>query len=100
PAGDRLPDVRRACRHHARRRAGPVGAHRHARPNFGLMPMLTVQPCTMIGAYGLEPDRVPRDEFQIRLRTLYGIMDAKGAKAMLVYGDAREHSDLAYFTNF
>jgi Xaa-Pro aminopeptidase len=62
--------------------------------------MRTVHPCTMIGAYGFEQDRVPRDEFQIRMRALHAIMDAKGAKAMLVYGDAREHSDLAYFTNF
>jgi Xaa-Pro aminopeptidase len=64
------------------------------------MPMRTVHPCTMIGSYGFEQDRVPRDEFQIRLRTLHGVTDAKGCKAMLVYGDAREHSELAYFTNF
>ncbi len=62
--------------------------------------MRTVHPSTMIGAYGFEQDRVPRDEFQIRLRALHGIMDAEGCSAMLVYGDAREHSDLAYFTNF
>jgi Xaa-Pro aminopeptidase len=62
--------------------------------------MRTVHPCTMIGAYGFEQDRVPRDEFQLRMRALHDIMGHKGAKAMLVYGDAREHSDLAYFTNF
>jgi Xaa-Pro aminopeptidase len=62
--------------------------------------MRTVHPCTMIGAYGFEQDRVPRDEFQIRLRALHGVMDAKGCRAMLVYGDAQEHSQLAYFTNF
>jgi Xaa-Pro aminopeptidase len=62
--------------------------------------MRTVHPSTMIGAYGFEPDRVPRDEFQIRMRALHDIMDATGRKAMLVYGDAREHSELAYFTNF
>jgi Xaa-Pro aminopeptidase len=62
--------------------------------------MRTVHPCTMIGAYGFEQDRIPRDEFQIRLRALHGIMDAKRCSAMLVYGDAREHSQLAWFTNF
>jgi Xaa-Pro aminopeptidase len=62
--------------------------------------MRTVQPSTMIGGYGFEQDRIPRDEFQIRLRTLHGLMDAKGCGAMLIYGDAGEHSDLAYFTNF
>jgi Xaa-Pro aminopeptidase len=62
--------------------------------------MRTVQPCTMIGAYAFEADRVPRDEFQIRMAALNGVMDAKGCKAMLIYGDAREHAELAYFTNF
>ena len=60
----------------------------------------TVHPSTMIGAYSFEQDRVPRDEFQIRLRALNDMMDRKGLAAMLVYGDAREHSDLAYLTNF
>jgi len=64
------------------------------------MPMRTVHPSTMIGAYGFEQDRVPRDEFQIRMGALNAIMDHNGCSAMLVYGDAREHSDLAYFTNF
>ncbi len=64
------------------------------------MRMRTVHPSTMIGAYGFEPDRIPRDEFQIRMSALNGIMDAKGCSAVLVYGDAREHSDLANFTNF
>ena len=40
--------------------------------------MRAVQPSTMIGAYGFEQDRVPRDKFQIRLRALHGIMDAQG----------------------
>src|SRR5258707_6564969 len=62
--------------------------------------MRTVQPCTMIGAYGFEQDRVPGDEFQIRMNALREAMDRKGCKAMLVYGDTREHSALAYFTNF
>jgi Xaa-Pro aminopeptidase len=62
--------------------------------------MRTVHPSTMIGAYGFEQDRVPRDEFQIRLRALHGVMDARGCSAMLIYGDAREHSQLAWFTNF
>lgn len=54
----------------------------------------------MIGAYGFDPDRVPRDEFQIRMAALNGVMDRKGLKAMLIYGDACEHSALAYFTSF
>jgi Xaa-Pro aminopeptidase len=62
--------------------------------------MRTVQPSIMIGSYVWDQDRVPRDEFQLRLDELNRIMDAKGFKAMLVYGDAAEHSALAYFSNF
>ena len=62
--------------------------------------MRTVQPCTMIGAYAFDQDRVPRDEFQIRIAALNGVMDRMACKAVLIYGDAREHSELAYFTNF
>ena len=54
----------------------------------------------MIGSYGWEQDRLPRDEFQIRIDALNSVMDAKGLAAMLIYGDAREHSTLAWFGNF
>jgi Xaa-Pro aminopeptidase len=54
----------------------------------------------MIGAYAFEQDRVPRDEFQIRMAALNDVMDHNGYKAMLIYGDAREHAQLAFFTNF
>jgi Xaa-Pro aminopeptidase len=62
--------------------------------------MQTVHPSIMIGSYGWEQDRVPRDEFQIRLAELNRIMDSRNWKAMFLFGDAREHSALAYFTNF
>ena len=62
--------------------------------------MRTVQPSIMIGSYAWDQDRVPRDEFQSRLRELNRVMDAKGLKAMLVYGEAAEHSVLAWFSNF
>jgi Xaa-Pro aminopeptidase len=62
--------------------------------------MRTMHPSIMIGSYGWEQDRVPRDEFQIRLDALHGVMDEKGLAAALIYGDAREHSALAWFANF
>src|SRR6202035_4613140 len=62
--------------------------------------MRTVHPSIMIGSYGWEQDRAPRDEFQIRMAGLHRLMDEKGWKAMLVCGDAREHAELAYFPNF
>ena len=62
--------------------------------------MRTVHPSIMIGSYGWEQDRVPRDEFQIRMAGLNRVMDVNGLKAMLIFGDAREHSMLAFFSNF
>jgi hypothetical protein len=62
--------------------------------------MLTMHPSIMIGSYGWEQDRVPRDEFQIRMKALQGVMDARKLAAILIYGDAREHATLAWFTNF
>jgi Xaa-Pro aminopeptidase len=62
--------------------------------------MRTMHPSIMIGSYGWEQDRVPRDEFQIRMAGLHRVMDVNGLKAMLICGDAREHSMLAFFSNF
>jgi Xaa-Pro aminopeptidase len=62
--------------------------------------MRTVHPSIMIGSYVLDQDRVPRDEFLIRQNALNAVMDAQGLKAMLIYGDAAEHSALAWFSNF
>jgi Xaa-Pro aminopeptidase len=62
--------------------------------------MRTVQPCIVIGSYVLDQDRVPRDEFQIRIGALNRVMDENGWKAMLIYGDAAEHSALAWFSGF
>lgn len=62
--------------------------------------MRTVQPSIIIGAYELDQDRLPRDEFQIRMAALHRVMDTNGWKAVLIYGDADEHAALAYFTHF
>ena len=62
--------------------------------------MRTVHPSIIIGSYVWDQDRLPRDEFQIRMAALHRVMDANGWKAVLIYGDAAEHTDLAYFTNF
>jgi Xaa-Pro aminopeptidase len=62
--------------------------------------MKTVHPSIVLGAYTWDQDRLPRDEFQIRGKDLNDAMDANGWKAMFIYGDADEHSTLAYYTNF
>jgi Xaa-Pro aminopeptidase len=62
--------------------------------------MRTVQPSIMIGSYVWDQDRLPRDEFQIRIAALNRVMDEHGWKAVIIYGDAGEHAALAYFSNF
>jgi len=62
--------------------------------------MRTAHPSIVIGSYVWDQERVPRDEFQARIGELHRVMDANGWKAMLVYGDAAEHSALAWFSGF
>ncbi len=62
--------------------------------------MRTVNPSIVIGSYTWDQDRLPRDEFQIRIDALNRVMDMNRWKAVLLYGDAAEHAALAYFSNF
>jgi hypothetical protein len=62
--------------------------------------MLTTHPSIMLGSYLWDEDRLPRDEFDLRLAPLRDAMASNGWVTTLVYGDAREHQALAYFTNF
>ena len=62
--------------------------------------MRTMQPCVTIGSYLWAQDRMPYDEFLLRLPPLHAAMDANGWPAVLAFGDVREHGGLAYLTNF
>ena len=62
--------------------------------------MQTVQPCVTIGSYIWAQDRLPYDEFTLRLDELRAAMERNGWPAVLVYGDVREHARLAFFTSF
>ena len=62
--------------------------------------MRTMQPCVTIGSYLWAQDRVPYDEFLLRLEPLHAVMDHNNWPAVLVFGDVREHGGLAYLTNF
>ena len=64
------------------------------------MTVATMHPAVLLGAYGLDHDRMPADEFQIRMGQANAIMDANGWHALFVYGDAMEHRALAWLTNF
>jgi Xaa-Pro aminopeptidase len=62
--------------------------------------MQTVQPCVTIGSYVWAQDRLPYDEFTLRLDDLRAAMDRNGWPAVLVYGDVREHAALAFLSSF
>ena len=62
--------------------------------------MQTVQPCVTIGSYVWAQDRLPYDEFTLRLDELRAAMERNGWPAVLVYGDVREHSALAFLSSF
>ncbi len=62
--------------------------------------MQTMQPSIMLGSYTWAQDRLPADEFALRLEDLRAGMARHGWPAVLVYGDAREHAALAYLSNY
>jgi Xaa-Pro aminopeptidase len=62
--------------------------------------MLTVHPSIVLGSYLWDEERLPRDEFDIRMQTTRAAIAERGWAAAIVYGDAREHAALAYFSNF
>jgi Xaa-Pro aminopeptidase len=62
--------------------------------------MQTMQPSIILGSYGWAQDRLPIDEFQLRVADARQHMSRQGWKGLLIYGDAREHAALAYLTNF
>lgn len=62
--------------------------------------MRTMQPSVTIGSYTWAQDRLPFDEFTLRLDALHAAMDRNGWPALLAYGDVREHAALAYLSNF
>jgi Xaa-Pro aminopeptidase len=62
--------------------------------------MQTMQPSIMLGSYVWAQDRLPQDEFIVRLDELRAAMDRNGWPAVLVYGDVREHAALAYLSNY
>jgi Xaa-Pro aminopeptidase len=62
--------------------------------------MRTMQPSIMLGSYVWAQDRLPIDEFQLRVDDVRQHMSRNAWKGLLVYGDAREHAALAYLTNF
>jgi Xaa-Pro aminopeptidase len=62
--------------------------------------MRTMQPSVTIGSYTWAQDRLPSDEFELRLGDVRAAMERNCWPAVLVYGDVRDHGALAYLSNF
>ena len=62
--------------------------------------MRTMQPSVTIGSYTWAQDRLPSDEFELRLGDVRAAMERNSWPAVLVYGDVRDHGALAYLSNF
>ena len=62
--------------------------------------MQTVQPCLTIGSYIWAQDRLPYDGSRCGFDELRAAMERNGWPAVLVYGDVREHSALAFLSSF
>ena len=61
--------------------------------------MQTMQPSVTLGSYTWAQDRLPIDEFTLRLEDLHAAMDQNGWEAVLAYGDVREHASLAFLSS-
>jgi len=62
--------------------------------------MQTMHPSIMLGPCGWLQDRLPIDEFRLRLDAVHASMARRGWDGLLVYGDAGEHAALAFVSNF
>jgi Xaa-Pro aminopeptidase len=62
--------------------------------------MRTMHPSIMLGSYTLDRDRMPDDEFHLRMEEVRRLMDERGLDALMVYGDAPEHDALAHLSNY
>ena len=61
--------------------------------------MRTMHSTLLVGPYDWDPGSLPKEEFSARLDNLWRLAGPRCAGA-LVYGDSRDHAELAYFSNF
>ena len=62
--------------------------------------MLTMHPTLLIGPYDWQPERLPKSEFLARIQALWKKISDPTCSAVIVYGDNRNHAELAYLSNF
>ena len=67
---------------------------------FGERTLLTMHPTLLIGPYDWQPGRMPKSEFLGRCQALWQKIPDPICSAVIVYGDSRNHAELAYLSNF
>ena len=59
-----------------------------------------MHPTLLIGPYDWQPERLPKNEFLARIQALWNKISDPTCSAVIVYGDSRNHAELAYLSNF
>jgi hypothetical protein len=59
-----------------------------------------MHPTLLIGPYDWQAERMPKSEFLVRIRDLWSKISDPACSAVIVYGDSRDHAELAYLSNF
>ena len=67
---------------------------------FGDRTLLTMHPTLLVGPYDWQPERLPKNEFLARIQALSKKISDRPCSAVIVYGDSRNHAELAYLSNF
>ncbi len=62
--------------------------------------MLTMHPTLLVGFYDWDPERIPKGEFLDRIQALWKQLSDATCSGAIVYGDSRNHAELAYLSNF
>jgi hypothetical protein len=62
--------------------------------------MRTMQPVVGLGSYRWDPEWLPLDEFEERLRAVRREMAVRGWSHLIVHGNAQDCAALTYLTNF
>jgi Xaa-Pro aminopeptidase len=62
--------------------------------------MQTVHPVVVFGSYQLDEERLPPDEFQIRLGAVQAAIKAKGWAGLIAFGNAETCSLVTYVSNY
>ena len=62
--------------------------------------MLTMHPTMLVGPYDWDPERIPKEEFTDRIEAFWDRVSEARFSTAIVYGDSRNHAELAYLSHF